>query len=87
LVPQDAAALAVLEGFVEDNRLHQITVTTGQPAFIRHPIASKGQASGRDFARLLARQSLEPERTPRAGGVMVRMVFLLMLSLRSGRRL
>lgn len=49
--------------------------------------ARRGFAVADDFARLLARQSAEPERKPRGGGVMVRMIFLLMLSLRSGQRL
>lgn len=63
-------------------------------------IASKGQAAGRDFARLLAeglplRRTLlvcsqgnrQSQSEGKAGGVMVRMIDLLILSLRSGRRL
>ena len=61
-------------------------------------IASKGQAAGRDFARLLAevlplRMTLlvcsqgNQQSQSGCGGVMVRMIDLLMLSLRSGRRL
>jgi hypothetical protein len=57
-------------------------------------LLASGQVKAKPtFARLLARPSAKAVRIRwsqsegRAGGVMVRMIFLLMLSLRSGRRL